>query len=179
MLANRSVGQLPTNTKFDNSKTLKSFNLKKNSSNLSFSKEFQRLYPELPPPRPKDLINRKFIPVEKPKFLRDSLSVSDIPGAQIKKLYTRPARDIMKYRDIEGTCPKKELFRLKRRENDDYSDITKKPKWLFLSDHLNKTKMNNYNRLLKNKNNSLNQDKENKVHLLNFRNNSVIQNVSI
>lgn len=85
----------------------------------------------------------------------------------------------MRYRDIEGACPKKELFRLKKREHDDYSDITKRPKFLFLSDYLTKTKLDHYKRLLKNKANSLSQEKENKVHMLNFRNNSVIQNVSI
>ena len=85
----------------------------------------------------------------------------------------------MRYRDIEGASPKKELFSTEIRLRDDYSDITRKPKRLFLSDYLQHTKMDHYKRLLKNKIKSLNQEKDNKVHMLNFRNNSVMQNVSL
>ena len=75
---------MPVDSKYEHFQTAKSFDLKRNASNITFSKEFQKLHPEIPPPRPRDLVNKKIMPVEESKFLRDCLSVSDIPGAQVK-----------------------------------------------------------------------------------------------
>lgn len=61
-----------------------------------------------------------------PKFIRDNIDVSDIQGAKVRKLFTRPARDILMYRDIEGAFPKKKHKHIKDYAFDDYSDVTRK-----------------------------------------------------
>jgi hypothetical protein len=59
--------------------------VKLNTWGIEFTSETQRKHPEIPPPRPRDLLKKKFVPAEPPKFIRDSLDVSDINGAQTKQ----------------------------------------------------------------------------------------------
>jgi len=68
--------------------------------------EFQRQNPGISPPKLKEYLNKEVKPVTPPKFLRDTMDVSDIEGASVKKMKRYKTRDIMQYRDIEGAYPK-------------------------------------------------------------------------
>lgn len=52
-------------------------------------------------------------PIPAPKFIRDNISVDDIPGAHSKVYSTdKPARDIMNINDIPGSHPRKRILTL-------------------------------------------------------------------
>ena len=125
--------------------------MKAEKRTIVHNSEFQRLHPEISPPKKRDRCHREISPVNPPKFVRDSISVSDIEGAQvINKRKQLKTRDIMKYRDIEGACPRKEHWNYKNYAFDDYSDVTKpKKRGLFLEDRFKNKNISHYKRLLK------------------------------
>lgn len=51
--------------------------------------------------------------MSQPKFLRDTMNISDIEGASTKVKNRCRTRDIMKYRDIEGAYPKSKHWNFK------------------------------------------------------------------
>ena len=67
----------------------------------------------------------EIVPVEPPKFIRDSIMNEDIDGAKPKKAKYFKTRDTMKIDDIEGTRKKPARNRNGSYSNFDYSDVTK------------------------------------------------------
>jgi hypothetical protein len=133
-LAQRSVGRLPVDDKLKRLRTSHSLDFKtfRDVSGLPQGLVTKQYDASIPPPKPSDRLKQKLVPVEPPKFLRDSMRVDDIDGATPKKYFTRPVKNIMQCRDIEGAYPKKKRWHYKDYAFDDYSDVTKKrPKLLF------------------------------------------------
>lgn len=65
--------------------------------------------PHIPPTRYRDILSRKkerpLEPQEKPKFIRDHISIKDITGTRPKELYKGVAKDILNHKDIDGSSP--------------------------------------------------------------------------
>ena len=108
-LAHNSKSQLPMENKVKRLSASYSSDFKRDSQ---FSSSASKLRPEIPPPKLIDIFKRKVSRVEPPpKFIRDSMDVSDIDGAKPRLMYiNKNCKDIMKYRDIEGAFARKSLF---------------------------------------------------------------------
>ncbi|CAI2385414.1 unnamed protein product [Moneuplotes crassus] len=98
------------------------------------------------------------------------MNISDIEGAQVRKLFRLKTRDIMKCRDIDGAYPKIRRKHYKDYAFDDYSDVTRNiPRLTFLDKLSNNSQISHYKRLLKNRIQSL----KDQSYILNGQNHSL------
>lgn len=64
-----------------------------------------------------------YVQPDPPRFVRDAMSIEDLPGARCKIRRNVSERDVFKVKSIEGTAPKKPYLRQTAHDSFSYADV--------------------------------------------------------